>query len=67
MRTYKQAIADIREDMASEAYSQDESTLLDLADCLLHDPMFSKLARKKYPSVTDPFDLKMCIAQDILC
>jgi uncharacterized protein YutE (UPF0331/DUF86 family) len=50
-QTYAQYVADVQSDMASEGYEKDFSTYYDIAECLLFDPDFKKLAMKKFGNI----------------
>jgi len=52
-QTYEQYVADVRADMASEGYEQDFSIYYDIAECLLFDSEFKKLAIKKFGNIAN--------------
>ena len=52
-QTYAQYVAGVREDMASEGYEEDFSVYYDIAESLLYDPEFKKLAVKKFGKISN--------------
>ena len=52
-QTYAQYVADVRADMASEGYAEDFSIYYDIAEALLYDPEFKKLAVKKFGNISN--------------
>lgn len=52
-QTYAQIVAGVREDMASEGYAEDFSIYYDIAESLLEDKEFKKLAVKKFGKIAN--------------
>jgi uncharacterized protein YutE (UPF0331/DUF86 family) len=52
-QTYAQYVAGVREDMVSEGYGEDFSVYYDIAESLLEDKEFKKLAVKKFGNVVN--------------
>ena len=48
-KTYQQHMAEVREDIASEGYEADICIYMDIAESLLFDPEFKRLAKKQFP------------------
>jgi hypothetical protein len=63
-QTYAQAIADVRADLMSEGYEADICIYMDIAESLLEDKSFRRLAEAKFPG-RDTMSLKECVAHSI--
>ena len=63
-KTFKQYIAEVRADMADEGYEADIIIYFDIAESLLEDPKFKKLAEKQFPGRAGAL-LKECVAHSI--
>ena len=63
-KTYAQHMAEVREDIASEGYEADICVYMDIAEALLWDPDFRRLAEAKFPG-RDTMSLKECVAHSI--
>ena len=66
-KTFEQYCADVREDMQADGLYDmaDASVYYDIAESLLYDPEFKKLAKKRFPSVKDATILRECVADSI--
>lgn len=63
-KTYQQYMAGVREDLASEGYEADICVYYDIAESLLEDKEFKRLAKKQFPG-RDTMSLKECVAHSI--
>ena len=63
-QTYQQYMAGVREDLASEGYEADICVYMDIAEALLFDPEFKRLAEKQFPHRAG-MELKECVAHSI--
>ena len=63
-QTYQQYMAGVREDLASEGYEADICVYMDIAESLLFDPEFKRLAEKQFPNRAG-MELKECVAHSI--
>lgn len=63
-KTYAQHMAEVRQDIESEGYEADICIYLDIAESLLFDPEFKRLAMKQFPG-RKGMDLRECVAHSI--
>lgn len=66
-KTFEQVCRECREDMQADGLYDmaDASVYYDIAESLLYDPEFKKLAKKRFPSVKDETILRECVADSI--
>lgn len=68
-QTYAQYVSDVKKDLAEQAYgeeiTQDIALYFDIAESLLFDTNFAKLARQRFPNVRDDMALKEAVAHTL--
>jgi hypothetical protein len=63
-KTYESEIAGVRQDMKDDGTYGDTEMVFAVAEALLDDPEFKKLAKDKFPGRSDEL-LKECVACNI--
>lgn len=63
-KTYEDTLRGVREDMRDEGTYGDTEMAFAVAETLLYDPVFKKLAEDKFPGRDDEL-LKECVACNI--
>lgn len=66
-KTFNQYCAEAREDLRSDGmYDMNDASLYwDVAESMLYDPEFRKLAKAHFPNVKDETVLRECVADCI--
>ena len=66
-KTFEQHCREARQDMAADGmYDMEDSTMyFDIAEAMLFDPEFKKMAKKRFPNVKSESVLRECVADSL--